>query len=83
MRALARTWPEDTAVREQLATGLFNTLNDAKDEGDTGRRDALLEELRALARTSGRVRINAKTGHSAEWYESARGAREDAPFRTL
>lgn len=32
-----------------LAMGVFNTLNQAKDEGDLAQRDALLEELRALA----------------------------------
>jgi hypothetical protein len=34
-----------------LATGLFNTLIDAKAEDDLSRRDALLDELRALAST--------------------------------
>jgi hypothetical protein len=33
-----------------LAVGLFHSLNDAKAEGDLARRDALLDELRALAR---------------------------------
>jgi transcriptional regulator with XRE-family HTH domain len=41
---------EDTAVRDCLAKGLVNTLNAVKKEGDLSRRDALLEELRALAR---------------------------------
>ncbi len=36
-------------MREQLAKGLFNTLNHAKAEDDLARRDALLDELRALA----------------------------------
>jgi hypothetical protein len=42
--------PDDAAVRRRLAGGLFNTLNDAKAEDDLARRDALLDELRALAR---------------------------------
>jgi hypothetical protein len=33
-----------------LAAALFTTRNDAKAENDLARRDALLEELRALAR---------------------------------
>ncbi len=33
-----------------LAKGLFNTLDHATQEDDRGRRDALLDELRALAR---------------------------------
>ena len=42
---------DDDAVREPLASGLLNTLVDAKAEGDLARRDTLLDELRALART--------------------------------
>jgi hypothetical protein len=38
------------AVREWLAKGLFNTPIDAKAEDDLARRDALLDELRTLAR---------------------------------
>jgi hypothetical protein len=45
-------WPEDAAVREQLAKGLYYTRNDAKEEQDLARRDALLDELRALAKAS-------------------------------
>ena len=41
---------DDDAVREQLARGLANTLVDAKAKDDLGRRDSLLDELRALAR---------------------------------
>ncbi len=37
-------------LREDLATVLFNTLNHAKAEDDLPRRDALLNELRDLAR---------------------------------
>jgi hypothetical protein len=51
LRALARTYPDDAAVREQLARALFKTLNDVKAEDDLARRDSLLDELRALART--------------------------------
>ena len=51
LRALARAYPDDVAMREQLARGLLNTLNHTKAEGDLARRDALLGELRALART--------------------------------
>jgi hypothetical protein len=37
-------------VRKRLARGgLFNTLIEAREEGDLVRRDALLDELRALA----------------------------------
>ena len=50
LRALARAYPDDVAMREQLARGLLNTLNHTKAEGDLARRDALLDELRALAR---------------------------------
>jgi hypothetical protein len=38
------------AVPEPLARGLSNTLVDAKAEDDLARRDALLDESRALAR---------------------------------
>jgi hypothetical protein len=51
LRALARSYPDDAAVRERLAGGLFNTLNHAKAEDDLARRDTLLDELRALARS--------------------------------
>ena len=37
-------------MREPLAMGLFNTLSYAKSEDDLARRDALLEELRELAK---------------------------------
>ena len=30
LRALGQTFPQDAAVRKELAKGLFNTLNDAK-----------------------------------------------------
>jgi hypothetical protein len=50
LRALARAYPDDAAVRELLAKGLYNTLHNAKAENDLARRNALLEELRALAR---------------------------------
>jgi hypothetical protein len=40
---------DDAAVGKWLAIGLFNTLNDAMAKGDLARRDALLDELRALA----------------------------------
>jgi predicted ATPase len=46
LRALARAFSDDAAVREQLTRGLFNTRIDAKAEDDLAR----LEELRALAR---------------------------------
>jgi hypothetical protein len=50
LRTLARSHPDDTGVREPLAKGLVNTLNnDAEAEDDLARRDALLDELRALA----------------------------------
>ena len=46
-------WTPSSAIStiggERLAKGLFNTLSDAKAEEDLPRRDALLEELRALA----------------------------------
>jgi hypothetical protein len=37
-------------VRQQVAKGLFDTLIDAKTEDDLARRDAVLAELRALAK---------------------------------
>ena len=40
-----------TGGRDQLARGLFNTLYCAKAEDDLARRDNLLDELRALARS--------------------------------
>ena len=51
LRALARAYPDDVAMREQLASGLLNTLNHTKVDDDLARPDALLDELRALART--------------------------------
>jgi hypothetical protein len=51
LHALARTFPDDAAVRHWLARGLFSRLIYAKAEGDLARRDALLDELHALART--------------------------------
>jgi hypothetical protein len=48
---LPAPYPDDAAVRERLAGGLFNTLIYAKAEDDLARRDSLLDELRALART--------------------------------
>jgi len=47
---LARAYPDDAVVRERLAKGLHNTQVNAKVEDDLARRDALLDELRALAR---------------------------------
>jgi hypothetical protein len=49
LRALARTYPDDAAVRERLASGLRNTLNAVKAEDDLARPNALLDELRDLA----------------------------------
>jgi hypothetical protein len=51
LRALPCTYPDDADVREPLAKGLLNTLNDAMAEGSLARRDVLLDELRVLART--------------------------------
>ena len=48
---MARAYPDDAVVRERLAKGLHNTLNHTKVEDDLARPDALLDELRALART--------------------------------
>ena len=48
---MARAYPDDAVVRERLAKGLHNTQVNAKVEDDLARRDALLGELRALART--------------------------------
>jgi hypothetical protein len=50
LRALARAYPDEAAVRGRLAWGLFITRNHANREGDLALRDALLDELRALAR---------------------------------
>jgi hypothetical protein len=51
LRALARSFPDDAAVRDLLAGGLSITLDNAKAEGDLARRDDLLDELHALARS--------------------------------
>ena len=50
LRALARNFPDDVAVRERLARGLVNTLKHTTAKNDFDRRRALLDELRALAR---------------------------------
>jgi hypothetical protein len=42
-------WPNASAVRENLAKALFNTLLDIERAGPAGRGSALLAELRALA----------------------------------
>ncbi|MGH7121060.1 MAG: hypothetical protein ACREFP_19075 [Acetobacteraceae bacterium] len=47
---LAGPFAGHAPLREALASVLYNTLNDAKAEERLERRDALLEELRALAR---------------------------------
>jgi hypothetical protein len=52
MRAVAQAFPDDAAVRHQLANGQFNTLIDAKAEDDLARPDALLDELRGLDQAS-------------------------------
>jgi hypothetical protein len=48
LRALANQFPADTTVREAFARGLYNTLNDAKQDNNPVLRDQLLDELRAL-----------------------------------
>jgi len=50
LRALACTYPDDPAVREELARGLFNTLYYTKARGNLAHRDALLDELQTLGR---------------------------------
>ena len=59
-----RSYPDDAAVREWLAKGLFNTLNDARQEEALERRDALLAGTAAtgpeLSRRCGRARALAK-----------------------
>ena len=50
LRALAKAFPDDGAVRHSLAMGLCDMCNDAQAEGERERRDALLDELRALAK---------------------------------
>jgi hypothetical protein len=52
LRALSRAFPEDIAVREQLARGLLTSEIYAKAESDLVRRDSLFEELRSLAHNS-------------------------------
>ncbi|WP_184796963.1 hypothetical protein, partial [Nitrospirillum iridis] len=47
LRGLATNWPQDAAVRENLAKGLFNAFNNAG--ADVLRADKLLDELRTLA----------------------------------
>jgi hypothetical protein len=61
LRELAQTYPDDAAVRQELASGLYTTLyNDEEEKADDDeededglprRNDALLDELRMLART--------------------------------
>jgi hypothetical protein len=51
LRALVHSYPDDAAMREQLANGLWRTLDDAKAEGALTRRNALLDELCTLARS--------------------------------
>lgn len=46
----ARAARSEPRAAPLIAIGLFNTLHDANAENDLGRRDTLLEELRALAR---------------------------------
>jgi hypothetical protein len=50
LRALARSYPDDAAVRQYLAWGTFNALLKIKAEDDLVRRDELLGELGELAR---------------------------------
>ena len=49
LRALATTWPDDAAVREQLVRGLAKTMLDAAEEGDAERAARLRDELQELA----------------------------------
>jgi hypothetical protein len=49
LRLVAAKWPNASAVRENLAKALFNTLLDIERAGPAGRGSALLAELRALA----------------------------------
>jgi hypothetical protein len=44
LRALARTYPDDAALRDRLARSLFNSLY------QNAHPDSLLDELRALVR---------------------------------
>ncbi|MGZ9111621.1 MAG: hypothetical protein ACXW3X_11180 [Rhodoplanes sp.] len=53
LRALARAHPDNAAVRENLAIGLFNAFHHAKAKNDLVRRDALHDELRELAEAHG------------------------------
>ncbi len=67
LRQLARNYPDDAAVRERLAMGLFNTVVDAMEEEALERRDTLLEELRQLARNypdDAAVREQLATSHT-------------------
>jgi tetratricopeptide (TPR) repeat protein len=49
LRTLAEHHPDDAAVRELLANGLFNALFYSRQEGKPERSDVLLTELRTLA----------------------------------
>ncbi|HEY1260318.1 MAG TPA: hypothetical protein VGF34_13805 [Stellaceae bacterium] len=49
LRALARAYPDDVAVRTLLAMCLLSTMNHAKEANDLTLRDDVLDELRALA----------------------------------
>ncbi|MGB8770566.1 MAG: hypothetical protein WCC92_13175 [Candidatus Korobacteraceae bacterium] len=76
-----------------MAKGLYNTLNDAKQEGALKQRDALLEELRQLARAypeDAAVReglamgllntlVHAKQEEALEWGDAAGGAPATGP----
>jgi hypothetical protein len=49
LRALNTAHPDDAALREKLAKGLFNAFNDASDANAVEQARALLEELRQLS----------------------------------
>jgi hypothetical protein len=49
LRELSTAHPDEPVVRERLAGGLLNALNDVTVENDPVRHDALLSELRELS----------------------------------
>ncbi|MCE5265520.1 MAG: hypothetical protein LLG97_18570, partial [Deltaproteobacteria bacterium] len=51
LRTLHQTYPDEAAVREQLAKGLFNAHYDARKAGDQNQARVLLAELRTLHQT--------------------------------
>jgi len=65
------THPDDAAVHEWLARGLFNALNDSRREEELERRNALLKELGQLAADHPE---NAAVHQVGEWVRLSTGS---------